>query len=98
MVSDQPLLASDSVAKVVQAWQAHPDRIVGAAHNGKRGNPNLFPQEFFPELLELTEDHGGNTVIRAHPERFLPVEVAQEELTDVDTPQALRELEEEQHN
>ena len=53
---------------------------------------------FFPELLELTEDHGGNTVIRAHPERFLPVEVAQEELTDVDTPQALRELEEEQHN
>ena len=51
-----------------------------------------------PELLELTEDHGGNTVIRAHPERFLPVEVAQEELTDVDTPQALRELEEEQHN
>ena len=98
MVSDQPRRASDSVAKVVQAWLAHPDRIVGAAHNGKRGNPNLFPQEFFPELLELTEDHGGNTVIRAHPERFLPVEVAQEELTDVDTPQALRELEEEQHN
>ena len=69
-------------------------RLAGAAHNGKRGNPNIFPREFFPELLALTEDHGGSTVIRAHPERFLPVEVAQEQLTDVDTPQALKALRE----
>lgn len=96
MVSDQPLLGKASVRRVVEAWQSHPTCIVGAAHNAKRGNPNLFPREFFPELLALTEDHGGNTIIRAHPERFLPVEVAAEELTDVDTPQALRELEEEQ--
>lgn len=94
MVADQPLLAQDSVRRVVAAWQAQPEKIVGAAHNGKRGNPNIFPREFYPELLALTEDHGGNTVIRAHAERFLPVEVAQEQLTDVDTPQALEHLKE----
>lgn len=94
MVADQPLLSQDSVRRVVAAWQAQPDRIAGASHNGKRGNPNIFPREFFPRLLTLTEDHGGSTVIRAYPERFLPVEVAQEQLTDVDTPQALENLQE----
>ena len=93
MVADQPLLDAGAVERVVQAWQAHPDHIAGAAHNGKRGNPNIFPREFFPELLALTEDHGGSTVIRAHPERVLPVELAKEARTDVDTPEALRELE-----
>ena len=83
-----------SVQRVVAAWQTQPDQIAGAAHNGKRGNPNIFPRDFFPELLALTEDHGGSTVIRAHPERFLPVEIAQEQLTDVDTPQALKALRE----
>ena len=92
MVSDQPLLSEDSVERVVNCWKENRKHIVSAAHNGKRGNPCIFPQEFFSELLDLTEDHGGNTVIRRRPERLLTVEVAQEELTDVDTPKALADL------
>ena len=93
MVSDQPLLDASSVERIVEQWRQHPRCIVGAAHGGKRGNPNIFPREFYGELLALTEDHGGNTVIRAHPDRLLLVEVPEEELTDVDTPQALHGLE-----
>lgn len=96
MVSDQPLLERGSVERVVACWKEHPDNIVGAAHNGKRGNPCIFPREFFDELLALKEDHGGNTVIRAHPERLMTVEVGKSELTDVDTPQALEDLEKQQ--
>ncbi len=92
MVSDQPLLVDASVERVVECWKAHPDKIVGAAHKGKRGNPCIFPREFFPELLDLKEDHGGNTIIRKHPEYLLTVEVAELELTDVDTPEALDAL------
>ena len=92
MVSDQPLLDEASVERVVECWRSHPCNIVGAAHNGKRGNPCIFPREFYSELLALTEDHGGNSVIRCHPDRLLTVEVAQEELTDVDTPKALKDL------
>ena len=92
LVSDQPLLEQDSVEKVVEAWKQTPDRIVGAAHNGKRGNPNLFPARFFPELMELREDHGGNTVIRRHEEALVLVEIPQNQLTDVDTPAALQDL------
>ena len=92
MVSDQPLLDDASIERIVEQWREHPCNIVGAAHNGKRGNPNIFPREFFDELMQLTEDNGGNAVIRKHSERLLTVEVAQDELTDVDTPQALEDL------
>ena len=61
-------------------------------HGGVRGNPCLFPARFFPELLELREDHGGNTVIRRHEEELFLLEVPAEELHDVDTVQALEEL------
>lgn len=92
MVSDQPLLSDSSVARVVETWLKNPTCIVGASHNGKRGNPCIFPQEFFGELMELREDHGGNTVIRRYPDRLLLVEISKNELTDIDTPKALQEL------
>lgn len=93
MVSDQPLLKASSVQAIVDRWKQEPDCIVGLSHGGRRGNPNIFPREFFPELLELREDHGGNTVIRRHEDRLRLVEVQKTELTDVDTRTALRDLE-----
>ena len=42
--------------------------------------------------MELREDHGGNTVIRRHEEDLVLLEVEAQELTDVDTPQALKEI------
>ncbi len=92
LVSDQPLLRRESVADLVRFWKAQPDRIAALGHNGVRGNPCLFPARFFPELMELQEDHGGNTVIRRHEEDLVLMEVAAQELTDVDTPQAMEAL------
>ena len=96
LVSDQPLLSESSVRRVAEAWLDNPSRIIGAAHNGKRGNPCMFPKAFYGELLGLEEDCGGNTVIRAHLDQLLLVEIPQEELTDVDTPEALRDLQRQQ--
>lgn len=92
LVSDQPLLRRESVADLVRFWKTRPDRIAALGHNGIRGNPCLFPARFFPELMELQEDHGGNTVIRRHEEDLVLMEVAAQELTDVDTPQAMEAL------
>ena len=96
MVADQPLLARETVSRVAAAWQETPERIVAAAHGGKRGNPCIFPREFFPELLALTGDTGGSAVIRQHPDRLRMVEVPAAELADVDTPAALASLQEHQ--
>ncbi len=92
MVSDQPLLQRPSVEALVKLWKSHPDSIVGAAHKGKRGSPNLFPKEFFSELQSLQGDRGGNCVIRRHEERLVLIEFEEQELFDIDTPAALREI------
>lgn len=92
LVSDQPLLTESSVRKVLQAWKENPAGIVSASYRGVRGNPTVFPKRFFPELLALEGDRGGNQVIRAHPESLLLTEIPEAELTDVDTPEALAAL------
>ena len=94
-VSDQPLLRRESVAELVRLWKRSPESIAAVGHNGVRGNPCLFPARFFPELLELREDRGGNTVIRRHEEDLILLEVDGAELYDVDTAQALEKLERE---
>lgn len=92
LVSDQPLLKRESVAALASLWREHPEGIAALGHNGVRGNPCVFSARFFPELLALTEDHGGNTVIRHHEEDLRLLEVPEAELTDVDTPEALMRL------
>ena len=93
LVSDQPLLRRESVKELAELWARHPDKIAALGHGGVRGNPCLFPARFFPELLELREDRGGNTVIRRHEEELILLEVDGAELYDVDTAQALEQLE-----
>ena len=92
MVADQPLLRQETVLRIVQDWRQHPGCIVGAAHNGHRGNPCLFSARFFPELCALEGDRGGSSVIRRHEDALRLVEAAEPELSDCDTKQALEIL------
>ncbi len=94
VVSDQPLLRRGSVAALVDFWRTEPQFIAALGHGGVRGNPCIFPAQFYPELLALKGDVGGAVVIRAHePEGCLRLlEVEPEELADVDTPDALNQL------
>lgn len=92
MVSDQPMLERETLAREIAFYRENSDRIVALGHDGVRGNPCIFPCEFYPELLELKEDHGGNTVIRRHEDRLELFEVRPLQLTDVDSKQALAEL------
>ena len=93
MVSDQPLLRRESVAALLAFYREHPGRIVAASHGGRRGNPCVFPAQYFTELCQLTGDTGGSAVIRAHEDALLLFEVDAGELIDVDTREALDALE-----
>ena len=85
-VSDQPFLTRQSVSALIDFYVQHPDHIVALCYQGQRGNPCLFPSAYFPELMAMEGDHGGNVVIRKHEGNLLLLEVPARELTDIDTP------------
>jgi len=91
-VADQPLLRRESVMALIDLWRSGPDKIAALSHQGRRGNPCLFPARYFPELLELEGDRGGSTVIRRHEEDLILCEVDSLQLQDIDTPEQLRAL------
>ncbi len=92
LVADQPLLKQESVARLIDCFLDNPDHIVSAAYDGRRGNPCIFPQKYFDELLNLKGDTGGSSVIRSHPEELMLCEVDPEELLDIDTAEDILKL------
>ena len=93
-VSDQPLLRRESVAALVALHSKNRDKIAALASDGTRGNPCIFPARFFPALMALTGDRGGRSVIRANEDALVLLEAQPQELWDIDTPDALRILQE----
>lgn len=93
MVADQPLLRRETVAKLVDFYRQDPERIAALGHNGQRGNPVVFPGKYFLQLLALTGDRGGSAVIKKYPNELRILEASADELMDVDTAEALREVE-----
>ena len=91
LASEQFRDNADSVEALAALWAQHPAKIAAMAHGGVRGNPCLFPARFYPELLALNGDRGGSAVIRNHEADLILLETDALELTDIDTPEALKQ-------
>lgn len=91
-VADQPMLTKESIHNEISFFLLHRSSIVAAAHNGKRGNPCIFPSEFFCELTALEGDVGGSAVIKKHTDRLLLFELEKEQLIDIDDKSDLLDL------
>lgn len=87
LLADQPLVTSTMVDFMLVAASLEPHAIHAAAYNGKRGNPVYFPRILFGELLAVSGDEGGRSVVARHADMVrlvpMPNEVA---ALDVDTP------------
>ena len=90
---DQPLLRRETVAKLLQNWQQHPDSMIRPIYEDTEGSPVLFPSWTFPELKNLPVGKGGGFVIKNHPHNLIHVSVSDPfELADADTPETLELL------
>lgn len=94
LVADQPLLKRETVSALTAMFREHPENIVCLSHDGKRGNPCIFPASLFSELTALTGDVGGRAVIARHEDMVLLLEAGAKELYDVDTLYDLEKLSE----
>lgn len=93
LLGDQPLITSKIIDGLISAYRANGSLIVAPLYNGKRGNPVLFDNSLFPELIEVTGDEGGRTVLNHHRDEVELVEMGDTQANfDVDTWEAYEQV------
>jgi len=75
LLGDQPLLTSSIIDTLITTRYATGKRIIAPLYAGKRGNPVLFERSLFAELMEVTGDEGGRSVIERHREDMATIAV-----------------------
>src|SRR5207302_531112 len=84
-VADQPFLTAGAIQALVKAFS--PERIIVPRWGEHRGNPPVFDRRFFPELLTLSDDNGGQLVIAAHADAVTEVPFPAGLGDDIDRPE-----------
>jgi len=88
LLGDMPWVESATLD--VLAREASGSTIVLPCHAGRQGHPVLFGRDFWPALARLKGDEGARSVVKAHPESCVRLQVQDAGvLQDVDRPEAL---------
>lgn len=91
VLGDQPLCSADSIRRLVSAFQAQPKAVHRLAYQGQPSSPTLFPAHLFPDLMELTGEHGGMAAVGDTPVCYVEAG-GPHELWDADTPEKLSRI------
>lgn len=93
-LGDMPRVRADHIDSLVRAFLADPEgSIFVPIWGGRRGNPVLWTVDLLPEIGTLTGDVGAKVLMSRHATKVREVPMdTPGVLTDVDTPEALRDL------
>ena len=90
-LTDQPGVGSDSLQRLVDAWQRQPGRAVAAGYGGGLGVPAILPRRVWRRLRELDGDVGAKAVLRSADSNTTVLNMP-EAAFDVDTSEDRRRL------
>ncbi len=92
-LGDQPLLKERTINALIRAFTAGEGKIIVPFYAGRKGNPVLFDRCYIGELLKLSGDVGGRSVIESHPEKIVRVRTRSEAVVrDIDTWEEYKKL------
>ena len=84
---DVPLVATATIAAVVEAYRRTNAPIVRPAFAGRHGHPVLFARAVFDQLRHADPALGAKAVVRAHDQDLVDVPVEDDgACADIDTP------------
>ncbi len=75
LLGDQPLLNSNTIDHMLERFRYSGKDICVPVYKGKRGNPTIFKQVLYDQLLAIEGDIGARNIIRANPKRVLDIEI-----------------------
>ena len=92
-LADQPLVDSQTIDCLVEAFGTHNKDIIVPVYQGRRGNPVIFGIRYKKELLGLKGDIGGREIIGQHSDDVLEIAVNCEGVViDIDTVEDYKEI------
>ena len=93
VLGDQPLITPKIIDALITTYRSTGKAIVAPLYKGKRGSPVLFDKSLFTELIEVTGDEGGRTVLERHRDEVELVEIGDSLANyDVDTWEAYEQV------
>ncbi|MDI6803544.1 MAG: nucleotidyltransferase family protein [Bacteroidota bacterium] len=85
---DRPLISSELIKKLIEAYSKTKPPIVVPIFDAKRGHPIIFSSSLFSELMRAPHDIGARAVVWAHHNEVIEVPTGEEGiLINVDTPE-----------
>ncbi|HZT48179.1 MAG TPA: nucleotidyltransferase family protein [Hyphomicrobiaceae bacterium] len=99
VLGDMPRVTSEHLDRLSAAFAASGgSAVVVPTHEGRRGNPVLWPRALFAGMLALDGDAGARRLLATHAARVREVDLATDAIFfDVDTPEALADLRANRH-
>jgi molybdenum cofactor cytidylyltransferase len=91
LLGDMPRVEASHLTRLIDAFA--PGAIVVPVHEGRQGNPVLWPRRYFPELLQLEGDAGAKRLIAEHQRDVRKVDLQTSgTFDDIDTPDELARM------
>jgi molybdenum cofactor cytidylyltransferase len=93
-LGDMPLIEAEDLNRMIAAFNVAEGRSLVAPVLGRKlGNPILWGQEHFVELMALTGDRGARSLVETRRDQIVEIAVTHDGiLLDADTPEALAEI------
>lgn len=88
-LGDQPFVQAEHYRAVLEAYRAHRPPLVLSRFGPVHAPPHLFRDDLFPGLLEL-HDEGARSIVARHKAEAVTVDLPEDALFDVDTPEEYR--------
>jgi CTP:molybdopterin cytidylyltransferase MocA len=90
---DVPMVAADTVRRLVEVWKGTRAPVVRPAVGAAHGHPVIFDRDVFDALRSAPLERGAKSVVRASAERVRDVPVNDAGcLMDIDTPEEYARL------
>lgn len=90
MLGDMPRISAAHVDRLLEAWDPDQPAIIVPQHEGRRGNPVLWPRALFGAMQAVSGDRGARDLLTQYADQVLHVDMEDDAIfIDVDTPDDL---------
>lgn len=94
LMGDQPFITSDLIDTLIYEYNTSCKPILLPFYNGNRSMPIIISNKYKQELLDVTGDEGGRSIIKKYPKNIHYVYIENEKMgIDIDTKEDLKRVE-----